>query len=120
MLGYCHLGAQEYDEALAAFQKLIEIDPDNPNSYDSMAEGCFQKGDTTMAIQFYQKSLATDSSFTNPYFMLGRIYHDLDRKEEAIAHLEKYIELDPGGFWARNAQMRLEQLKPTSSDDRQQ
>ena len=120
MLGYCHLGAREYNEAFAAFQNLIEIDPDNPNSYDSMAEGYYQKGDTTMAIEFYQKSLATDSSFTNPYFMLGRIFHELDQKEQAIEHLEKYLELDSGGFWAPDAQRRLEQLKPTASDDSQQ
>ncbi|UCE19667.1 MAG: tetratricopeptide repeat protein [Gemmatimonadota bacterium] len=120
MLGYCYLGAQEYDEALSAFQKLIEINPKNPNSYDSMAEGCYQKGDTTMAIHFYQKSLATDSSFTNPYFMLGRIFHELDNKEKAVEHLEKYLELDPGGFWAPNAQMRLVQLKPTSATPSEQ
>ena len=120
MLGYCYLGAQMYDEAISAFQKLIEIDPDNPNSYDSMAEGYYQKGDTTMAIQFYQKSLATDSSFTNPHYMLGQIFHELDLKEKAIEHLEKYLELDPGGAQSRNALTRLEQLKPTSSGDREQ
>ena len=120
MLGYCYLGAQEYDEAVSAFQKLIDIDPDNPNSYDSMAEGCYLKGDTTMAIQFYQKSLATDSSFTHPYYMLGQIYHELGQKEKAVEHLEKYLALDPDGFQSQNARRRLEQLKPRSSENREQ
>lgn len=116
MLGYCYLGVQEYDEAINAFRQLIEIAPDDPNSYDSMAEGCYLKGDTTMAIEFYQKSLATDSSFSNPHYQLGRIFQEQGLKDKAIGHLEKYLEMNADGFQAQNAQRMLEQLKPSPSD----
>ena len=98
---------RDYDEAISAFQMLIDIDPDNPNSYDSMAEGCYAKGDTTMAIEFYRKSVATDSSFTNPYFMLGQIYQDMGRNEDAISFLETYLRLDPDGFQARRIHSKI-------------
>jgi len=114
LLGYCYLGAQQYDEAVSAFQMLIDIDPDNPNSYDSMAEGCYAKGDTTVAIEFYRKSIATDSSFTNPYFMLGPINQNLGRTGQAISYLEMYLKLDPDGFQAQNARAILTRLKTES------
>jgi tetratricopeptide (TPR) repeat protein len=113
MLGYCYLGLREHDEAISAFEKLIEVAPDDANSYDSMAEGHYIKGDTAAAIQYYEKSLATDSTFSNPCYMLGRIYGELGRRDRATEYLERYLELDPDGFWSRNAQNLLERLNST-------
>jgi tetratricopeptide (TPR) repeat protein len=110
MLGYCCLAVEEYDDAIATFQQVIDVDPDDPNAYDSMAEAYYTKGDTTMAVQLYQKSLTVDSSFTNPYYMLGRIYHELGQNEKAEKHLERYLELAPGGFQSQNAQNLLNEL----------
>lgn len=110
MLGYCHLGVEAYDEAVSAFQGLIEVAPDDPNSYDSMAEGHYLKGDTLGAIRFYEKAVDTDSTFSNPYFMMGRIYQELNEREKASQLLRTYLELDPGGFWSESARTRLEEL----------
>ncbi len=117
MLGYCYTAVQKYDDAISTFQQLIDVAPDDPNSYDSMAEAYYTKGDTTVAIQFYQKSLTVDSSFTNPYYMLGRIYQELGQNEKGMEHLERYLELDPGGYQAQNAQNLLNQMNPPSSGD---
>jgi tetratricopeptide (TPR) repeat protein len=63
-----------------------------------------------MALQYYQQSLAADSTFTNPYYMLGEIYHGLNDTEMAKTYLERYLELDPEGFRAQGAQGLLTQI----------
>ena len=114
MLGYCSMSAGKFEEAVSAFQQLVEVAPEDPNSYDSLAEGYYQLGDTTKAIQYYQQALAVDSTFSNSYYMLGTIYQERGRRDDAIADLERYIQLDPGGCQAPNAQRQLHQLQPSS------
>jgi tetratricopeptide (TPR) repeat protein len=110
MLGYCCIGVEAFDEAIEAFQQLIEISPEDPNSYDSMAEAYYVMGDTAMAIRYYQQSLSIDSSFTNPYYMLGEIHHGNGQYEEARNYLERYLDLDPEGFRAAAAQGLLSEI----------
>ena len=110
MLGYCYIGVEAYDDAIATFQQLIDASPEDPNSYDSMAEGHYIKGDTTMAIQYYQQSLSIDSSFSHPYYMLGEIHIGVGQNDKARNYLERYLELDPEGFRAQAAQDLLIQI----------
>jgi tetratricopeptide (TPR) repeat protein len=111
MLGYCCISAGRFEEAVSAFHQLVEAAPEDPNSYDSLAEGYYQLGDTTRAIEYYRQALTVDSTFSNPYFMLGTIYREQSRRDEAIAHLERYLELDPGGYQSPGARAQLEGLR---------
>ena len=111
MLGYCCISAGRFEEAVSAFRQLVEAAPDDPNSYDSLAEGYYQLGDTTRAVESYRQALTVDSTFSNPYFMLGTIYREQGRRDEAIAHLERYLELDPGGYQSQGARAQLEGLR---------
>jgi len=52
MLGYSYMSLNQNDKAEAAFDKYIELAPDNPNVYDS-------KGDYYMNIQDYGKAYDT-------------------------------------------------------------
>jgi len=110
MLGYCYIGVESYDDAIATFQLLIGTAPEDPNSYDSIAEGHYIKGDTAMAIQYYQQSLSIDSNFSNPYYMLGEIYAGIGKNDEARKYLERYLELDPEGFRVQAAQDLLNHI----------
>ena len=75
-----------------------------------MAEGHYIKGDTTMAIHYYQQSLSIDSSFSNPYYMLGEIYAGIGKNGEARDFLMRYLELDQEGFRAQAAQDLLNRI----------
>ncbi|UCG30531.1 MAG: tetratricopeptide repeat protein [candidate division WOR-3 bacterium] len=110
ILGYSHMGVREYDDASDTFGKLIKLAPNDPNSYDSMAEAQLFRGDTTQAIRFYEKAIAVDANFTNPYYMLGEIYHGINQVELARDYLQKYLELAPAGYRADAAQDILERI----------
>jgi len=44
-LGYNFLGEQKYKEAVGVFKLNTELHPDDPNLFDSLAEGYEQSGD---------------------------------------------------------------------------
>ena len=57
-LGYQMLGAKDYVRALSYFKKAAELDPTNPNVYDSLGECYKTMGDKKNAIKNYKKSLS--------------------------------------------------------------
>ncbi|UCD05912.1 MAG: tetratricopeptide repeat protein [candidate division WOR-3 bacterium] len=110
MLGYCQIGVEAYDDAIRAFRRLVEKSPDDPNSYDSMAEAYFRKGDIKQAIRHYEKAISLDEEFAHPYYMLGEIYHGMNKSDLARDYLQRYLELAPNGFRAEPAQAILDQM----------
>jgi len=75
-LGYVYLSLNKFEEAKNAFDKYIEMEPDNPNPYDS-------KGDFFMAVKEYEKAYESyikageiDSTWT--------LSHDKALKAKAI------------------------------------
>jgi len=57
LYGYQLIGAGELDEAIGIFKLNIERHPDSWNVYDSLGEAYAQKGETKLAIEYYQKAL---------------------------------------------------------------
>jgi tetratricopeptide (TPR) repeat protein len=57
-LGYQMLGTKDYDRALTYFKKAAELDPTNPNVYDSLGECYKTMGDKKNAIKYLKKSLS--------------------------------------------------------------
>ena len=110
LLGYCEIGVGAYDEAIKAFRRLAEKSPDDPNSYDSMAEAYFKKGDIKQAIRHYEKAISVDKEFSHPYYMLGEIYHGMNKDDLARDYLQRYLELTPDGFRAESARTILDQM----------
>jgi tetratricopeptide (TPR) repeat protein len=64
------LGAGKVDEAIRLFELNAAEYPEDPNVYDSLAEGYMKRGDKQLAIQFYRKSLALNPENTNAVNML--------------------------------------------------
>jgi Tfp pilus assembly protein PilF len=65
-LGYAYLTMKQLEKAGEAFDKYIELDPKNPNVYDS-------KGDYYMFAKKYDKAY---ESYMKAYFMDSSISHD--------------------------------------------
>jgi tetratricopeptide (TPR) repeat protein len=63
-LGYTYRPMEKYAEAETAFQKYIELVPEDPNPYDSYAELLMKTGRFDESIAQYRKALALDSNFT--------------------------------------------------------
>jgi tetratricopeptide (TPR) repeat protein len=72
-LGYALLQAERTDDAIKMFELNIEAYPDYANGYDSLAEAYAAKGEKTLAIKNYAKSLELDPSNTNAVEKLSRL-----------------------------------------------
>lgn len=57
-LGYQMLATKDYERALTYFKKAAELDPTNPNVYDSLGECYKTMGDKKNAIKYLKKSLS--------------------------------------------------------------
>ena len=67
MLGYANRQLGKLDEAKAAFERYIELIPDEPNPHDSYAELLMETGDYDGAIEHYRMALEKDEYFGSAY-----------------------------------------------------
>ncbi len=72
-LGYALLQAERIDDALKVFQLNIEAYPEYANGYDSLAEAYAAKGEKSLAIKNYAKSLELDPNNINAVEKLSRL-----------------------------------------------
>lgn len=92
-------GATSYfDQAVAAFEQAIKLDPTDPVSYDEIGWTYgFHMGDERevklRAIDYLEEALSQDPDYTLAHRHLGQVYYQLQNWEEAIVALERGLEL---------------------------
>ena len=91
-----------YDDAIAAYDKAIEINPDFANSY-------WNKSHTFWLAQRYEEAEASalkgtelDPKVAEAWLNLGTAQVKLDKKEEAIKSWEKVLGINPDFVFALN------------------
>lgn len=72
-LGYALLQAERIEDAIKVFQLNIEAYPADANGYDSLAEAYAAKGEKSLAIKNYAKSLELDPNNTNAVEKLNQL-----------------------------------------------
>ena len=59
-LGYALMGQGKIDQAIDYFKQNVDMYPHSFNTYDSLAEAYMNKGETELAIEYYQKVIEID------------------------------------------------------------
>jgi tetratricopeptide (TPR) repeat protein len=124
-LGNEHVDQEEYEEAIRAYSKAIEIDRNGVwayNAYLTRAVTNEFSGKYEHAIEDYGKAIQieTDSSKGFAYTSRADVYFDLHDYEKAINDYSKAIKLDPdnsGAYFGRaRCYLLLEDYKKTIKD----
>jgi tetratricopeptide (TPR) repeat protein len=102
---------KQYEEAIQAFNKAIELDPDNNISYYERGRVCGTLKRYNEAIADFDKVIELDPSFISAYANKGFCLREMGRFDEAIHALDKVIELDPQDVWSYNERGRVHYVR---------
>jgi len=90
----CHrLG--RIDEAVEAFQKAIELNPEDVLSYSALLELQEDTNDLVAAIDIYKRMIEKRPNSALLHYQLGLTYARIKNNTSGIAELEKALQLDP-------------------------
>jgi Tfp pilus assembly protein PilF len=101
-LGTCLSVQGEVTEAVACFQKSLEIKPDNPDTFYNLGNALMKLGDSGDAIDDYHRALQLDSSRADLLNNLGLALASQKKIAEATACFESALKLDPDYADAHN------------------
>jgi tetratricopeptide (TPR) repeat protein len=93
--GVAYLDRQRYDEAIAEFNKAIEIDPDFADAYYNRGIANSKKGNLNQAISDYTKAIQINPNDSDSYYNRGLVYHKKNDFNQAISDYTKAIQISP-------------------------
>ena len=94
-LGVVLTQQNKYDEAVAKYEKAIEIDPRDAIAYFNWGVVLSEQKKYDEAVAKYQKAIELDPKLAPAYNNWGRVLYYQKKYEEAVAKYQKAIELDP-------------------------
>lgn len=109
-IAHCNRGAtfdelERWDEALAEYDKAIEIDPSDDMTFTYRANMNFRKGDVDGALRDFDVAIALNDRNLEVYSRRAEVWKEKGNHDKAIEDLTKAISLDPASadFYSRRA-----------------
>ncbi len=90
--GIAYADMKEYDQAIADYNKAIELNPRNFFAYNNRGIAYFYKGRYDQAIADYNKSIEINPKYDIVYYNMACLYSTRNNNEEACKWLRKSIE----------------------------
>ena len=86
--------AQKYDEALADFEKAIQLNPKDANARFDHGVVHEHRGDMAQALLDYNISIKLAPKVAHTYLARGNVYFNLNKPQNALKDYQKAISLD--------------------------
>ena len=90
---------KKLDEALAAYSKAIEIDPQSTNAYFSLGRFFSEQKKPDKAIAAFQKIIEINPKSILGYVGLGVELATQKNTEKAVQYFRKAVEIEPKNAW---------------------
>lgn len=101
--GFKHFQKQEYDQAIANFQKAVELEPKAAAAYNMLGMAYRLKANRlgipelrAKEIAAFQKALKADPKYWVAMINLGATYYNQGEKAKAAPLFKKALTLNPG------------------------
>ena len=94
-IGLSHLFLEEFDYAIVAFTKAIDLYPNFAAAYSNLGMAYGQKGDLDRAIVNLDKAIELNPNYADAYSNRGLASSLKGNYASAIVNLDKAIELNP-------------------------
>jgi Flp pilus assembly protein TadD len=95
LAGNAHATLGQLDEALAAYQETLKLNPNKGGAYTNIGVVYYQKGDLEEAIKQLKKALEVDPQDAETTYMLGAAYVQKQDLIEAEKAFNRALELNP-------------------------
>jgi len=102
--------------AEAAFEKVTQIDANNPDGWVNIGRAAVQEGDMDRARAVLEKALAVSPNLARAHFFYAKVLRNDGKYEEAADHLRKVVEQYPRDRVALNDLGRILFLKRQYAD----
>jgi small glutamine-rich tetratricopeptide repeat-containing protein alpha len=93
--GNAQMNGKQYDEAIDAYTKAIELDPSNPVYFSNRAAAHSSKADHLSAVVDAEKAIELDPKFVRGYSRLGHAHFCIGDYSGAAAAYRRGLELEP-------------------------
>ncbi len=102
----------DLDDAMAFYQKAVEVDPAYAAVYNDLGVIYEAKGWVDRAEDSYLKAINADPNYLSPYSNLALLYENKHQLDQAAFFWEKRAELGrPDDPWTQKAMSRLEDIR---------
>jgi Flp pilus assembly protein TadD len=102
--------------AVAAFEKITEADPENPDGWTNIGRALLQEGDTAGARKVLEKSLAINPQLARTNYFYARALKEDGDYDGAMAHLQTVLAQFPRDRVVRNELGRVLFLQKRYAD----
>lgn len=93
--GVAMLNAKQYESALTAFHRVMELAPEMPEAYVNAGYALLGMGKAKAARDFFDDATNLRPNQLNAYFGLGEALADLGDNLGALQAMETYVHLAP-------------------------
>ena len=94
VLGAASQQLGQNDQALFAFTKVIENNPEHPDGYNNLGTVLKQEGQLQEAIKAYERTIAIKPDHAEAFNNMGNVLQELGEHIRAIASYEKAISIN--------------------------
>ncbi|MDO9069875.1 MAG: tetratricopeptide repeat protein, partial [Deltaproteobacteria bacterium] len=112
LLGNAYFDADLPVEAIAAYNKALELNPNDTNILNDQGAMYRQKGEFANALANFEKAVKIDPHNLESIYNSGYVYaFDLNNIPKAFQIWKRYLELDSGSETARQVQSFVERYQ---------
>jgi tetratricopeptide (TPR) repeat protein len=95
LLGELNLYHSKIPEAIAEFQKELELNPGYAAAYYKLADAYSRTQKFDEAEKLLQRSIWLDATSTGPYILMGKVLEKKGEAELAVRALQRALTMDP-------------------------
>jgi len=110
-LGIAYETGHRSRDARAAFQRAIEVNPEDVLAHCHLGFNYFEAGDVDRAVKLYVRALEIDENSAQAHYNLGLAFADARLFNEALAEWNRVVEIDPDGDLGRIAAENVDLIK---------
>jgi len=92
-LGFCLFKDGSLDEALARYNRSLQIKPDYEVAHNNLGTALLQKGQVDKAIAHFQQAMQIEPNYSDPYMNLGNALVQKGDVDGAIVNYQKSLQI---------------------------